>query len=159
MYRYNLLGSIIKYTMGSIVFINGNYFLRRYARTTSTANIMMTSMCTGNYLVFDFFHFQKKYKPTPDRAYTPMNIYIGFTLSPKRYAMRRLKPVLNYFSSLTNDDMITFLSSLNAMVSLSLFAASISTISPSPKTLCITLSPMENFAIIYFSLCMPSQPK
>ena len=47
MYQYNLLGSIIKYTMGSIVFINGNYFLRRYARTTSTANMMMTSMCTG----------------------------------------------------------------------------------------------------------------
>jgi len=53
-----------------------------------------------NYLVFDFFfHFQKKYIPTPDRAYIPMNIYIGFTTSPKRYAMRRLKPVLNYFSS------------------------------------------------------------
>ena len=48
MYRYNLLGSIIKYTMGSIVFINGNYFLRRYARTTSTANIKMTIICTGN---------------------------------------------------------------------------------------------------------------
>ena len=134
-------------------------FLLMYANTTKIANMMMTIMCTGNYLVFDFFHFQKKYKPTPDRAYTPMNIYIGFTLSPKRYAMRRLKPVLNYFSSLTNDDMITFLSSLNAMVSLSLFPASISTISPSPKSLCITLSPMENFAIIYFSLCMPSQPK
>ena len=96
MYRYNLLGSIIKYTMGSIVFINGNYFLRRYARTTSTANMMMTIICTGIYLVFDFFHFQKKYKPTPDRAYTPMNIYIGFTLSPKRYAMRRLRVVLIY---------------------------------------------------------------
>ena len=81
-----------------------------------------------------------------------MNIYIGFTTSPKRYAMRRLKPVLNYFSSLTNDDMITFLSSLNAMVSLSLFPVSISTISPSPKTLCITLSPMENFAIYLFLL-------
>ena len=26
MYRYNLLGSIIKYTMGSIVFINGITF-------------------------------------------------------------------------------------------------------------------------------------
>ena len=51
MYRYNLLGSIIKYTMGSIVFINGNYFLRRYARTTSTANIMMTIICTGNYFI------------------------------------------------------------------------------------------------------------
>ena len=79
-------------------------------------------------------------------------IYIGFTTSPKRYAMRRLKPVLNYFSSLTNDDIITFLSSLNAMVSLSLFPVSISTISPSPKTLCITLSPMENFAIYLFLL-------
>ena len=49
------------------------------------------------YLVFDFFHFQKKYIPTPDRAYIPMNIYIGFTLSPKRYAIRRLRVVLNYF--------------------------------------------------------------
>ena len=123
-------------------------FLLIYANTTKMEKMMMTIMCTGNYLVFDFFHFQKKYKPTPDRAYTPMNIYTGFTSSPKRYAMRRLKPVLNYFSNLTNDDMITFLSSLNAMVSLSLFPASISTISPSPKTLCITLSPMENFAII-----------
>ena len=27
MYQYNLLGSIIKYTMGSIVFINGNHFI------------------------------------------------------------------------------------------------------------------------------------
>ena len=133
-------------------------FLLIYAKTTKMANMMMTIMCTGIYLVFDFFHFQKKYKPTPERAYTPMNIYIGFTLSPKRYARRRLKPVLNYFSSLTNDDMITFLSSLNAMVSLSLFPASISTIVPSPKSLCITLSPMENFAFIYFSLCMPSLP-
>ena len=26
----------------------GNYFLRRYARTTSTANMMMTSMYTGS---------------------------------------------------------------------------------------------------------------
>ena len=114
---------------------------------------MMTIICTGIYLVFDFFfHFQKKYITTPDRAYIPINIYIGFTLSPKRYAMRRLKPVLNYFSSLTNDDMITFLSSLNAMVSLSLFPVSISTISPLPKTLCITLSPMEIFAIYLFLL-------
>ena len=48
--------------------------------------------------------------------------------------------------------MITFLSSLNTMVSLSLFPVSISTISPSPKTLCITLSPMENFAIYLFLL-------
>jgi len=128
-------------------------FLLIYANTIKMANMMMTIMCTGIYLVFDFFfHFQKKYIPTPDRAYIPMNIYIGFTLSPKRYAMRRLKPVLNYFSSLTNDDMITFLSSLNAMVSLSLFPVSISTISPSPKTLCITLSPMENFAIYLFLL-------
>ena len=110
-------------------------FLLIYANTIKMANMMMTIMCTGIYLVFDFFHFQKKYKPTPDKAYTPMNIYIGFTLSPKRYARRRLRVVLNYFSSLTNDDMITFLSSLNAMVSLSLFPASISTISPSPKSL------------------------
>ena len=59
-------------------------------------NMMMTIMCIGIYLVFDFFHRQKKYKPTPDRAYTPMNIYIGFTLSPKRYAMIRLRVVLIY---------------------------------------------------------------
>ena len=71
-------------------------FLLIYAKTTKMANMMMTIMCTGIYLVFDFFHFQKKYKPTPDRAYTPMNIYIGFTLSPKRYAMIRLRVVLIY---------------------------------------------------------------
>ena len=109
----------------------------------------MTIMCTGNYLVFDFFfHFQKKYKATPDRAYIPMNIYIGFTLSPRRYAMSRLKPVLNYFSSFTNDDLITFLPSSNMMVILALFPESISTIVPSPKTLCLTLSPMSKFAMI-----------
>ena len=34
-----------------------------------------------NYFVFDFFHFQKKYKPTPDRAYTPMNIYWIYFIS------------------------------------------------------------------------------
>ena len=50
-----------------------------------------------NYLVFDFFfHFQKKYKPTPNRTYTPMNIYIGFTTSPKSHAISRLVAVLNY---------------------------------------------------------------
>jgi len=50
-----------------------------------------------NYLFFDFFfHFQKKYIPTPNRIYTPMNIYIGFTLSPKSHAMKRLVAVLNY---------------------------------------------------------------
>ena len=67
MYQYNLLGSIIKYTNG------------------------------GCYLFFDFFfHFQKKYIPTPNRIYTPMNIYIGFTLSPKSHAKNRLVAVLNY---------------------------------------------------------------
>ena len=71
-------------------------FLLMYANTTKIANMMMTIICTGIYLVFDFFHFQKKYKPTPDKAYTPMNIYIGFTLSPNRYAMRRLTVVLIY---------------------------------------------------------------
>ena len=35
----------------------------------------------------------------------------------------------------------------NMMVRLALFPASISTIVPSPKTLCVTLSPMSNFAI------------
>jgi len=122
-------------------------FLLIYAKTTKMANMMMTIMCTGIYLVFDFFHLQKKYTPTPDRAYIPMNIYIGFTLSPKRYAMRRLRPVLNYFSSFTNDDLITFLSLPNAMVRLALFPSAISTIVPSPKTLCLTLSPMSKFAI------------
>ena len=101
------------------------------------------------YLVFDFFfHFQKKYKPTPDRAYIPMNIYIGFTLSPKRYAMRRLRAVLNYFSSFTNDDLITFLPSSNMMVRLALFSLAISVIGPSPKTLCLTLSPMSKSAMM-----------
>ena len=68
MYQYNLLGSIIKYTNG------------------------------GCYLFIDFFfHFQKKYIPTPNRTYTPMNIYIGLTLSPKSHAKNRLVAVLNYF--------------------------------------------------------------
>jgi len=119
------------------------------------ANMMMTIMCTGIYLVFDFFHFQKKYIPTPDRAYIPMNIYIGFTLSPKRYAMRRLVAVLNYFSSFTNDDLITFLPSSNMMVRLALFPSAISVIVPSPKTLCLILSPMSNSAIYLSSLSMP----
>ena len=92
--------------------------------------MMMTIMRTGIYLVFDFFHFQKKYKPTPDRAYIPMNIYIGFTTSPKRYAMRRLVAVLNYFSSFTNDEMITFLPSSNAMVSLFISSAVVSDLKP-----------------------------
>ena len=67
--------------------------------------------------------------------------------------MRRLKPVLNYFSSLINDDMITFLPSSNAMVSLALCPTLISIIVPSPKTLCLTLSPMSN-AIYLSSLSM-----
>jgi len=129
-------------------------FLLIYANTIKMANMMMTIMCTGIYLAFDFFHFQKKYKPTPDRAYTPMNIYIGFTLSPKRYAMRRLKPVLNYFSSFTNDDLITFLPSSNMMVRLALFPSAISVIVPSPKTLCLTLSPMSKFSIYLSSFFM-----
>ena len=115
---------------------------------------MMTSICMGIYLVFDFFHFQRKYKPTPDRTYTPMNIYIGFTLSPNRYAMRRLKPVLNYFSSFTNDDLINFLPSSNMIVRLALFPSAISVIVPSPKTLCLTLSPMSKFSIYLSSFFM-----
>ena len=107
-----------------------------------------------HYLFLLFFHFQKKYKPTPVRAYTPMNIYIGFTLSPKRYAMRRLKPVLNYLSSFTNDDLITFLPSSNMMVRLALFPSAISVIVPSPKTLCLTLSPMSKFSIYLSSFFM-----
>jgi len=81
-----------------------------------------------------------------------MNIYIGFTLSPKRYAMRRLKPVLNYFRSFTNDDLITFLPSSNMMVRMALFPTAISVIVPSPKTLCLTLSPMSKFSIYLFLL-------
>ena len=129
-------------------------FLLIYANITKMANIMMTIICTGIYLVFDFFHFQKKYKPTPDRAYTPMNIYIGFTTSPKRYAMRRLVAVLNYFSSFTNDEMITFLPSSNMMVRLAIFPSAISIIDPSPKTLCLTLSPMSKFSIYLSSFFM-----
>ena len=56
--------------------------------------------------------------------------------------------MINYLSSFTNDDLITFLPSLNMMVRLALFPESISTIVPSPKTLCLTLSPMSNFAMI-----------
>ena len=44
MIRYNLLGTIIKYTMGSC------YFLLMNAITTKTAKMMITMMCTGNYL-------------------------------------------------------------------------------------------------------------
>ena len=124
-------------------------FLLKYAKTTNKANMMMTIMCIGIYFVFDFFfHIQKKYIPTPDRAYIPMNIYIGFTTSPKRYAIRRLVAVLNYFSSFTNDAMITFLPSSNMMVRLALFPSAISVIVPSPKTLCLILSPMSKFSII-----------
>jgi len=144
---------VILYRKGNIKQIR-NYFLRRYARTTSTANMMMTIMCTGIYLLFDFFHFQKKYKPTPDRTYTPMNIYIGFTLSPNRYARRRLRVVLNYLSGFTNDDLINFLPSSNAMVRLALSPESILTIVPKPKTLCTTLSPMSKFAIYLSSFFM-----
>ena len=128
-------------------------FLLIYANTIKMENMMM--ICTGNYLVFDFFHFQKKYKPTPDREYIPMNIYIGFTLSPKRYAMRRLRPVLNYFSSFTNEDLITFLPSSNMMVRLALFPSAIFVIVPSPKILCLTLSPISKSAIYLSSLSMP----
>ena len=57
----------------------------------------------------------------------------------------------HFLTSFTYFDIITFLSSLNAMESLALSAKpSISSISPSPKSLCTTLSPMENFAIYPF---------
>ena len=39
--------TVILYRKGNIKQIR-NYFLRRYARITSTANIMMTIICTGN---------------------------------------------------------------------------------------------------------------
>ena len=59
-------------------------------------------------------------------------------------------------TSFTYFDKITFLSSLNAMVSFAVSAKPlISSISPSPKSLCITLSPMENFAI-YLTNCTSS---
>ena len=75
-------------------YLVNHLFLLMYAITTNMANMMMTIMCTGIYLVFDFFHLQKKYIATPDKAYIPMNIYIGFTTSPNRYAMKRLVAVL-----------------------------------------------------------------
>jgi len=81
-----------------------------------------------------------------------MNIYIGFTTSPKRYEMIRIRVVLNYFSSFTNDDLITFLPSSNMMVRLALFPSAISVIVPSPKTLCLILSPMSKSAIYLFLL-------
>ena len=81
-----------------------------------------------------------------------MNIYIGFTTSPKRYAMRRLVAVLNYLTGLTNDDLINFLPSSNVMVRLALFPSAISVIVPSPKTLCLILSPMSKSAIYLFLL-------
>ena len=93
----------------------------------------MTIMCIGIYLLFAFFHLQKKYKPTEDSAYNAMDRYIGFTLSPKKYTERRIREVLNYLSSFTNDDIITFLPSSNAMVSLALFPESVSTIVPSQR--------------------------
>ena len=39
--------TVILYRKGNIKQVR-NYLLRRYARTTSTANIMMTIICTGN---------------------------------------------------------------------------------------------------------------
>ena len=53
-----------------------------------------------------------------------------------------------YLSSFTNDDLITFLPSSNMMVRLALFPSAISIIVPSPKTLCLILSPMSKFSII-----------
>ena len=38
--------------------------------------------------------FQKKYSPTKDRAYNPMNKYTGFTTSPKRYDIMAIRVVL-----------------------------------------------------------------
>jgi len=57
-----------------------------------------------------------------------------------------------YLRSFTNDDLITFLSLPNAMVRLAQFPTAISTISPSPKTLCLILSPMTKSAIYLFLL-------
>ena len=53
-----------------------------------------------------------------------------------------------YLRSFTNDDLITFLPSSNMMVRLALFPSAISVIVPSPKTLCLTLSPMSKSAMI-----------
>ena len=60
-----------------------------------------------------------------------------------------------YLSSFTNDDLITFLPSSNMMVRLALFPSAISVIVPSPKTLCLILSPMSNVAIYLFLLIYP----
>ena len=46
------------------------------------------------YFFFDFFHFQKKYNITPDRIYNPMNRYTGFTASPKKYEIIKIRAVL-----------------------------------------------------------------
>ena len=88
---------------------NIHLLLLEYAKTTNTAKMMITMMCTGN-----------------------------------------------YFRNFTYDDIITFLSSIlsNIMVSLALSPESISTISPSPKTLCLLLSPISKFAIYFINLSM-----
>ena len=59
-----------------------------------------------------------------------------------------------YLRSFTYDDLITFLSLPNAMVRLALFPSAISIIVPSPKTLCLTLSPMSNSAIYSYLDCV-----
>ena len=56
--------------------------------------------CASGYFFFNFFHFQKKYKPTPDRIYNPMPKYIGFTTSPKKYEMIRIRVVLIFVYSI-----------------------------------------------------------
>ena len=43
---------------------------------------------------FFLLHFLNKYKPTPDRTNNPMARYIGFTTSPKRYEVKRIRVVL-----------------------------------------------------------------
>jgi len=73
---------------------------------------------------------------------TPQPIHMAYIM-----IMVIITPISIYFSSFTNDDMITFLPSSNMMVRLALLPASISTIVPSPKTLCLTLSPMSKSAI------------
>ena len=55
--------TVILYRKGNIKEVR-NYFLRRYARTTSTANIMMTIICTGNY----FISLSMVFLASPDSA-------------------------------------------------------------------------------------------
>ena len=121
------------------------------------ANIMMTSICTGIYLVFDFFfHFQKKYIPTPNRIYTPMNIYIGFTLSPKSHAIKRLVAVLNYFLPKKDQPIqmayITIMAIITPIVIYFISLSMVSLASPESAKCSIILWIISPIVRLYFAL-------